>query len=171
VKRLLVFTGDGKGKTTAAFGMAFRAAGHGLRVKIIQFIKADRNTGELASAAKVGIEVVQVGLGFVPKRSSPAFAEHVRAARSGLAVAREALSARGHDIVVLDEVCTAVSLGLIETSEVVETLGVAGDDSIVVLTGRGAPPELIALADTVSEIVPIKHVFNTGVKAMKGVEF
>jgi cob(I)alamin adenosyltransferase len=171
VKRLLIFTGDGKGKTTAAFGMAFRAAGHGLKVKIIQLIKADRNTGELATAAKVGIEVVQTGLGFVPKRSSPAFADHARAARGGLAMARETLSTRSHDIVILDEVCTAVSLGLIETSEVVETLSAAGDESIVVLTGRGAPAELIELADTVAEMKAVKHGFDAGMKAMKGVEF
>ena len=171
MKRLLIFTGDGKGKTTAAFGMAFRAAGHGLKVKIIQFIKADRNTGELATAARVGIEVVQAGLGFVPKRSSPAFAKHARAARAGLTMAREALSTRSHDIVILDEVCNAVSLDLIETSEVVETLSAAGDESIVVLTGRGAPAELIALADTVAEMKAVKHAFDAGVKAMKGVEF
>jgi cob(I)alamin adenosyltransferase len=86
-------------------------------------------------------------------------------------MAREALSARSHDIVILDEVCTAVSLGLIETSEVVETLSAAGDESIVVLTGRGAPAELIELADTVAEMKAVKHGFDAGMKAMKGVEF
>jgi len=171
-RRVLLFTGDGKGKTTAALGMLLRASGHGLRALMLQFIKFDATTGELASAARLpGIEIVQTGRGFVPKPGHPKFQEHVEAARAGLRLAAEALSAGKYDMLVLDEICTAVSKGLLDEKAVVETLAGAKAGICLVLTGRGATPGLLALADTATEMRCLKHGLASGISAQKGVEF
>ena len=171
LKRLLIFTGDGKGKTTAALGMAMRALGHGLSVKIIQFVKSDPDTGEIALMRRLpDLEIVQTGRGFVPPQSHPAFADHAAAARTALALSREALASGQYQLVVLDEICTAIHLALISEQNVLELLSHAAQCLIVILTGRGATPGLIALADTVTEMKCIKHGYESGIKAQKGVE-
>jgi len=169
--RMLVFTGDGKGKTTAALGMAVRAAGHGMAVKIIQFIKADASTGELAAFAMLPtVAIHQTGKGFVPPPDRPAFACHREAAAAGLRMATEALCGGRYGLVVLDEICTAVDRGLLAEADVVAALKAACADTVVALTGRGATAGLITLADTVTEMHCIKHGARAGWPARKGVE-
>ncbi|MGD0094470.1 MAG: cob(I)yrinic acid a,c-diamide adenosyltransferase [Planctomycetota bacterium] len=169
--RVLLFTGDGKGKTTAALGMALRACGHGLRVLVVQFIKA-APTGELAAMRYLpGFELVQAGRGFLPKPGSPQFEEHRRAAAAGLVQADLALASGRYELVILDEICGAVVAGLLSEDDVAALVGKRPPALTMVLTGRGATPRLLALADTVTEMRCIKHAFSTGRKAQKGVEF
>lgn len=169
-KNILIFTGYGKGKSTAAFGMALRAVGHDQSVLIIQFLKQDEGVGELKGFQRLGITVKQVGRGFVPKPDHPAYESHCSAAQEGLAVTREALNSGQYDLVVLDEICGAVAKGLLEESAVVCAIETAPPQNIV-LTGRSATERLISLADTVSEIQPLKHALAEGIPARKGVEF
>jgi len=168
-RRLLVFTGDGKGKTTAALGMALRACGHGLRVLVIQFLKSDSSTGEIAAVRHLpGVEIVQTGLGFVPRPTHPAYTDHRKAAQDGLEMAGRVLGEGRHELVILDEVCTAVSLGLLEEKAVLEVVGKA--NAHVVMTGRGATEGLLAASDTASDIRCLKHGMQQGKAADKGVE-
>ncbi len=170
--RILIFTGNGKGKTTAALGMALRACGHGMRAKIIQFIKADDSTGEVNAIRNLpGIELVQTGCGFLPPISSPTFAKHKEAAERGLAVAAEAVASGAYDLVILDEICTAVTWGLFAEETVIAMMNKAAPGLTVVMTGRGATPALIELADTVTEMTCLKHGLEAGLPAQKGVEF
>ena len=170
--RRLLFTGDGKGKTTAALGMALRAAGRGLRVMVVQFIKADARTGEIAACDHLpGVEIKQVGMGFVPPAGTPRFAEHQRAARQGLELAASVLAAGEHDLVVLDEICLAAALGLINEGDVVAAVLGAGEGVCVVMTGRDAPACLVELADTVTHMQCVKHALSDGRKAQQGVEY
>ena len=170
-KNILLFTGDGKGKSTAAFGMAVRAAGHDQRVLIIQFIKSDAAVGELAGLRLLGIALVQTGRGFVPGADSSQYAAHRAAAQAGLKLADEALQSGDYDLVVLDEICGAVAKGLLDEQAVVAAIEAAPEPINIVLTGRGASAGLIALADTASEVRPLKHALEQGIAARKGVEF
>ena len=170
--RVLIFTGEGKGKTTAALGMAFRAAGHGMRSCVIQFIKNDPTTGELAAIQKVPeIEIRQTGRGFLPKADDPAWTEHRAAAKQGLAMAAEAIAGRQFATVILDEVCLAVSRGLLDEQEVLDAIARAAPEAGIVLTGRYATAGLIARADTVTELRCVRHGFEQGIAAQKGVEW
>lgn len=170
-RRVLLFTGNGKGKTTAAVGMAVRAAGHGLSVMIIQFIKS-KSVGELALADHFeNIEILQTGKGFVPDKGDPAFEEHRLAAEYGLKKAEEALTSGQYDLVCLDEVVTTVGKGLISENDLINIIRKTAPATDVVMTGRGATGPLIDLADTVTEMRAIKHGFESGLKAKKGVEF
>ncbi len=169
--RILIFTGDGKGKTTAALGMAFRASGHGLRSSVIQFIKSDTSVGEAAAAAaSPTIEIHATGRGFLPPSDHPRFADHRAAAQKGLRRAAEVLFSGQFDLVVLDEICLAVARGLIDESQVIELLGQVPPKMCLVLTGRDASPGLIAVADTVTEMRCVKHGMETGFPAQDGVE-
>ena len=169
--RVLIFTGDGKGKTTAAVGMAVRAVGSGMKVKVIQFVK-EAPTGEMDILKNtLGVEFVQAGLGFLPEESSEEFKKHVTAAQEGLSIAKKAIESGKYDIVVLDEICFAISRNLLEEKAVIECVKNAKAESCIVLTGRNASNGLIELADTVSEIKCIKHGYNCGIKAQRGVEF
>jgi cob(I)alamin adenosyltransferase len=170
--RILIFTGDGKGKTTAALGTVLRAAGHGWKSLIIQFIKADDKTGELVSCRFLPcVEIVQMGRGFVPKENHPAFAEHCRAAQEALAYAAQALSSGRYDLIVLDEICGAISKKLIEEDRVLEILGQNTKTSCVILTGRGAGARLMDRADTVTEMRCLRHGMDQGIGAQQGVEY
>jgi cob(I)alamin adenosyltransferase len=170
--RVLIFTGDGKGKTTAALGMALRASGHGMRTLILQFIKADSSVGEIAACRNLpGVEISQTGLGFVPKPSNPSFLEHRRAAQEGLELALKALTSDQYDLVILDEICTAVAKGLLEEDCIVEAVRQTHPSVCVVMTGRNATEGLIDLADTVTEMRFVKHGFREGRAAEKGVEY
>jgi cob(I)alamin adenosyltransferase len=171
--RILIVTGDGKGKTTSALGMAIRAHGHGFKVAIIQFVKSDAATGEYMALDKMdGIEIIMTGSGFVPKPTDPRFADHRQAAQRGLEKAAEYLRGGRFELVILDEICVAVSLNLIEEEAVLAMLRQQAAPGItIVMTGRGASQGLIDIADTVSEIKVIKHGFDNGIKAQRGVEF
>ena len=171
-KRILLFTGDGKGKTTAALGMALRASGHGMKTMIIQFVKSDPTTGELAACRHLpGCEIVQTGRGFVPERTDPAFREHLTAAAEGLKLAAGALSSGGYDLVILDEICNAVGKGLLDEGEVIEAVRKGAPGICIVMTGRNATAGLISIADTVTDMRMVKHGFQDGREGQEGVEY
>ena len=176
--RILLFTGDGKGKTTAALGMAMRALGHNLPTLIIQFIKCADSTGDGQSTGEhimfsrlPGVEIRQAGLGFVPPPSSPKFADHQQAARQALDAAAQVLAAGKYRVIILDEICVAVAKNLLTEEAVIRTVKQAESNAIVVLTGRGASQKLIDLADTVTEMRCVKHGYQQGRQAQEGVEF
>ena len=170
--RVLVFTGGGKGKTTAALGMALRAVGHGMPVMMVQFVKADASTGEIAAARKLPhFEIVQTGRGFLPEPGSPELAAHREAAEEGLRLAAEAIASGKWRLVILDEVCFAVARGLLNEEDVCKAVRAARSDCCVVLTGRGATPGLVELADTVTEMRNVKHAGEHGLSRQKGVEY
>ena len=171
-KRIILFTGDGKGKTTAALGMVLRASGHGMKSLVIQFVKSDPDTGELAACRNIaGVEIVQTGRGFVPERTDPLFQEHRKAAEEGLDRAERAILSGDYDLVILDEICIAVWKGLLDEKKIIEVVLRAGPGTCVVMTGRNATAGLISLADTVTEMRMIKHGFAEGWEAQKGVEY
>lgn len=168
--RILIFTGEGKGKTTAALGMALRASGHDLRVLIIQFVK-EADSGEIIAAeTMVNISIVQKGLGFLPNAKSKGFAKHKLAAEQGLALAAESIASGSYDLIILDEICIAVNKGLLPEKDVIDLIGKARANMTLVLTGRDATAGLIEVADTVSNIECVKHGFQAGIAAQKGVE-
>lgn len=169
--RTLIFTGEGKGKTTAALGTVLRASGHGWRALILQFLKAGASTGELAACRRLpGVDIVQMGRGFPPAEPHPAFAEHRRAAQEALAYAERAVTSGDYNLVVLDEICGAISRNLIEEDRVLEVLSKA-TVSCIILTGRGASPRLMEQADTVTEMRCVRHAMDQGTAAQEGVEF
>jgi cob(I)alamin adenosyltransferase len=168
--RILLMTGDGKGKTTAALGLVLRAVGHGQRAVVVRFLKNSQAVGELAGLERLGVPVLGGGLGFVNRPGSQPFAEHVAAATAALAAAAELLAGGEFDVVVLDEVCTAVSLGLLTDEAVVAAISATRPEGVVALTGRGATPRLVELADTVTDMVCVKHAYQQGVKSQRGVE-
>ncbi len=164
-----VYTGDGKGKTTASLGLALRAAGAGLRVFIGQFIKAEECSEHKALERFSDlISVRRFGLGLcITKKPTEADAA---AARGGLGVAEDALLSRLYDVVVLDEINVAVHLGLIGVDDVLRLMQEKPHDVELVLTGRYANEQVIAGADLVTEMRSVKHYFEKGVKARRGVE-
>ncbi len=171
-RRILIFTGNGKGKTTAALGMVLRASGHGMRVRIIQFIKNDPSPGEVqALRCLPQVELLQTGCGFVPPAASPAFAAHREAAERGLALAAETIASGNYDLVVLDEICTAVACRLLDEKAVLDTVQSAGSGTCLVLTGRGATDGMREIADTVTEMFCVKHALERNIPAGKGVEY
>lgn len=164
-----VYTGDGKGKTTAALGLALRAAGHGMRTYIGQFMKG-QHYGELdALRDHPHITIEQYG---DPRciRHEEVTPEHVAQARRGLERARQAMLSREYAIVVLDEANVAIWFGLLEVGEVLGFLDERPETVEVVLTGRRAPEELIERADLVTEMRAVKHTYERGVGARKGIE-
>ena len=170
--RILLFTGDGKGKTTAALGILLRAAGHNMPTCLLQFIKQDASTGELAALSKFPHVVIrQMGLGFIPRTTHPSFPAHRRAAEAALKKAASVIRSRRYKVVVLDEICNAVAKKLITQKAVVAIIKSAPANQIIVLTGRNASKSLIALADTVTEMTCIKHGYDKGCAAEQGVEF
>ena len=171
--RIILLTGDGKGKTTSALGMALRAVGHGLRVCVIQFIKASADTGEACALPLLpGVELHICGKGFVFASDADTTHEsHCAAAGGGLALARQKLADPQIAMVVLDEICSTTALGLLSEQAILDCLQTVSDGKIIVLTGRDAPHALIDLADTVSHIQEWKHGFTAGLPAQPGVEF
>jgi cob(I)alamin adenosyltransferase len=169
--RILIFTGDGKGKTTAALGMALRAAGHGMKTCVIQFIKTDATVGEVLVLPKLQqIEIIQTGLGFLPKPTDSSWLRHQAAAEAGLCKAAAIMADAQSDLVILDEICVAVARGLLKEDAVIAAVQQARPGRCVVLTGRGATAGLIAMADTVTHMQCVKHAFQNGIPAQKGVE-
>ncbi len=169
--RVVLITGDGKGKTTSALGMVLRAVGHGQRVCVVQFIKNKRDTGEARALALLsGVETHVCGEGFVLPGESGARAGHRSAAEAGLALAALKLADPALDMVVLDEVCGAIALGLLDAGRVIDTLKAAEPGKVIVLTGRDACQELVSFADTVSRVECVKHGMGQGWPAQKGVE-
>lgn len=174
---VIVYTGDGKGKTSAALGNAFRALGHGMKVLVVQFLKGDWPVtfGEMESAkAHPRLEFLQKGEGFVGiMGDQKPVSDHREAARAALATARERMLAGRYDMVILDEVNVALSLSepLVEVADVLSLVRAKPPAVHLVLTGRGAPRELIDAADLVTEMREVKHPYRAGVPAQKGVDF
>jgi cob(I)alamin adenosyltransferase len=166
-----VYTGDGKGKTTCAFGLALRAVGQGFQVYIIQFLKG-QDTGELKAAQRLAPELTLRGFGrpALVNLKEPAPAD-LALAREALDLAREVIAAGDHDLVILDEINVALAYNLVPLSEVLDLLGRRPPWVEVVLTGRAAPAELVAAADLVTEMVPRKHYWEAGIKARRGIEW
>lgn len=166
-----VFTGNGKGKTTAAIGQAVRAAGQGWKVLMVQFIK-QWISGEVPSLKKLGIEIYPMGEGFVGIMGDTKPREvHEQAARQALEFAKDKIQASDYQLLILDEVNVAVSLGLISAKNVLKFLKDKPKDLNVILTGRNAPEEFIKVADLISEVKEVKHPFAEGKKAKRGIEF
>ncbi len=164
-----VYTGDGKGKTTAALGLCLRAAGAGKTVFFCQFLKG-RHTGEVAYLRRMaGVRVEQFGRsGFITGKPSSG---DIKSAERGLRRAREAVLGGKFNVVILDEINPAFKLGLLDIEEVLSILLLVPRDVEVILTGRWAPRSLVKQADLVSEIREIKHYFRKGVKARKGIDY
>lgn len=166
-----MITGPGKGKTTSAFGVAMRAAGHGLKVCIVQFLKTGGSTGEVVSSRRIlEINVKQFGTGkFVdPNNLSE---DDKKRAKDALEYAKSVIAKGGCGVLILDEVNVAASFGLVDPKEVINMLRSRGEGMEVVLTGRNAPREFIEHADYVSVIENVKHPFDKGAKPRKGVEW
>jgi cob(I)alamin adenosyltransferase len=166
-----IYTGNGKGKTTAAFGLALRAWGRGKRVCIVQFMKRGESYGEVQAIDRLdGIEIRQFGRGrFIVK--GKASEEDVLSAKEGFEFARAVLSSGEYDVVVMDEICITIDFDILSSGEVIDALNGRREGVEVVMTGRNAPQELIEMADYVTEMVPIKHPFEKGINARKGVEY
>lgn len=166
---LLVYTGDGKGKSTAAFGLALRAHGRGLRVRIFQFIKhTTARFGEHRAFALLGVPIEGLGDGFTWKSRDLAHSAHL--AREGWVRAKEAILSGAYDLVVLDEATYPVRYGWIPLEEFLGVLRERPSQVHVVVTGREAPEALLDLADTVTEMRKVKHAFDQGVPAQRGIE-
>ncbi len=166
-----IFTGDGKGKTSAALGEVLRALGHGLKVCIVVFMKGDYPYGEWAILSKLpNVRISKFGY---KKFTDPAKVrpEEIEQAKQALAVAREATLSGNYDLVILDEVNVAVAWKLVELDEVVRLIRGKPPNVELILTGREADAELIKLADLVTEMVKIKHPYDKGVLARKGIEY
>lgn len=168
---LMVLTGNGKGKSTAAMGMALRAMGHGIRVCVIQFVKGPRPGGEREAAKRFSdLMVFQVtGRGFT--WASDDLQKDAHAAREGWALACAALSDGGYGLVVLDELTYPIRYGFLTEAAVLTALGQRPPGQHAVVTGRGASAGLLAAADLVTEMQAVKHPLAAGVEAQPGVEF
>lgn len=168
---LIVYTGNGKGKTTAALGLAFRALGHGRRVAVIQFIKGKWKCGEIESAKRFGgmLEIHVMGKGFT--WVSKDIGEDARAANEAWTFAKKTIQAGRHDLVVLDELTYLIKYKMVSEAEILAALSDRPGQVDVVVTGRGAGRKLIDMADLATEMRKVKHPFEHGVKARKGIEF
>lgn len=171
---IMVHTGDGKGKTTAALGLALRAWGSGLKVLMLQFIKGGWKYGELTAIEKLAeidnrIELRPLGLGLMRKDEDNT--QHIEAAREALKITEQEITSAQYDLIILDEINYAVKFGLITIEDVLHLLDVKPDKMHLLLTGRDARPELVERADLVTEMKLIKHPFQQGIKAQKGIEF
>ncbi len=186
-----IYTGEGKGKTTSALGMAVRAVGNGLKVVMIQFLKTSNRYGELKGAQKLtpGFEIVQMGPECVRLQNDPSADKecigcmecHVdrdnprvsdlEAARHALEFAEKCVSGGEYDLVILDEINYAVDFNLLSADEVISVLKKKGEAVEVVLTGRSAHPALIEMADYATEMREVKHPWRAGATARKGIEY
>ena len=168
---LLVHTGPGKGKSTAAFGLVLRALGHGWRVGVVQFIKGAWHTGERDALARFGDQVSwhTMGEGFTWETQDKA--RDIAAAQRAFAKAKELMADPSIRLLILDELNIALRYDYLPVDVVIETLRNRRNDLHVVVTGRNAKPELMALADGVTEMGAVKHHFTAGIKAQEGIEF
>jgi cob(I)alamin adenosyltransferase len=172
---VLVYTGDGKGKTTAALGVAIRAAGRGKRVLIIQFIKSPQRTyGEKLVLDRLGIEIHQTGVGFTWTKTPE---EHREALRKAWQFTKDKVMNGGYDVVILDELNNALAIDrfpvedVLPLPEVLELIKSRPQGMHLVITGRNAKPEVTEIADLVTEMKAVKHYYDEGVPAVLGIEY
>jgi len=171
---VLVITGQGKGKTTTALGLAVRACGHGLRTCIIQFMKGDLYAGEWDGVKKMAcpIEMVATGKGFCGIQGNPyPWREHRDNAQEAVKLAREKMASGRVDLLILDEINNALKLKLVDLEQVLELIRAKPPLMHLVLTGRDAHPQVVELADTVSEIKEIKHAYRQGIEPQPGIDY
>ena len=171
---VIVYTGSGKGKTTASLGVGLRAIGHGLRVCMVQFIKGEWHYGELDSIKKLepDFELIVAGKGFIGIIDDDhAFEEHVRAAKTALDIVEQKISLDTFDIIILDEINYALHLGVLQLADVMKILQNRPKHLSLILTGNHACEEIITLADLVTEMREIKHPYKKGIKAKMGIDF
>lgn len=171
---LVVYTGKGKGKTTAALGIVLRSVGHGYKVGMIQFIKGEWYYGELSSSKRLEpeFEMIAAGKGFVGIIDDDhPIEDHQRAAQEAVALANERLSSGLYDVMILDEINYAIKLNLISVQNVLDIIKKKPKKTTLVLTGNYAPAEIIAVADLVTEMKEIKHPYQLGFKAKKGIDY
>ena len=169
-----VYTGKGKGKTTAAIGLALRALGHGMRVCIVQFLKKEGGSGEIEAIKRFrGIRILHAG-GVFPMRRAPNEKERKQLRQSlvkALSECENIILSKKYDVVILDEINFAMSRGLVSPEAVLELMETKPAGVELVLTGRGAPRRVLQKADLVTRMEEVKHPFNRGVKARKGIEY
>jgi len=171
---VVVITGRGKGKTTSALGMALRGCGHGMKTCIIQFIKGDTYSGEWDAVKKLRgqVELIATGKGFCGIMGDPhPFEEHRRCAQDALRLAREKMASGDFDILILDEVNNALRLKLVDLDQVLDIIRFKPPLMHLVLTGRDAHPEVIQLADIVSDIRQVKHAHQKGIEPQPGIDY
>jgi cob(I)alamin adenosyltransferase len=168
---IMVITGNGKGKTTAAFGQALRAIGQGYRVFVLQFMKG-RKYGEFIAGEKYlpHLTIRMSGLDSFVMRDNPATID-IEWAQKGLSAAQKAIKSGKYDMVILDEINVALDFKLIALPEIIELIKNKPVSLDLILTGRYAPPEIIELADTVSDVHEVKHHYNAGIKDRAGIEY
>ena len=166
-----VYTGDGKGKTTAALGLALRAAGHEMKVLMIQFMKGEAGYGEqkIAQGLSAYLTIRRAGRGGFVSRSKPDPLD-VQLAQEGFAMACKAIRDETYDIVILDEINTAIDHGLLALSDLLQLMDSKPGSVELVLTGRNARPEVLEKADLITEMVARKHPYKRGIAARKGIE-
>jgi cob(I)alamin adenosyltransferase len=171
---VVVFTGKGKGKTTAALGIVLRAVGHGHKVGMIQFIKGEWFYGELASSKRLEpeFEMIVAGKGFVGIIDDDhPIEDHRSAAQKAISLAKEKISSGNYDIVILDEINYALNMNLIILKDVIDIINSRPKKTTLVLTGNYAVREVLELADLVTEMKEIKHPYCRGIKAKKGIDY
>jgi len=171
---VIVYTGDGKGKTTSALGISLRAYGYGWKTLFVQFIKGTWHYGEIDAATKLHpfIDIRPMGVGFVHiMGDNLPLEKHRQAARNALLTAMEEMTSGAWDIVVLDEVNVAIHKKLLTVEEVLDVIARKPGWMSLILTGRYAPEEIISAADLVTEMKELKHPFEKGVEAQKGIDF
>lgn len=175
---VMVVTGDGKGKTTSALGLVFRALGNGFRVFMVQYIKGKWKTGEKKFADLLRTHKDHLGLDIEIRPMGDGFTwitqdreKDIATTREIWEASKEAIASGRYDLVILDEINVVMKLGYLDPAEVIEFLKTRDPDLHVVLTGRGAPPGIREWADMVSEVHMIKHHYKAGVKAQQGIEF
>ncbi|SDO97834.1 cob(I)yrinic acid a,c-diamide adenosyltransferase [Desulforhopalus singaporensis] len=168
--RIIINTGDGKGKTTAALGTAFRALGHDKKVCVIQFLKGKGRYGERIMAERLpNLDWHICGKGFVFMKEN--LEEDRRVAREGFETAKRCILSDQYDLVILDEITYLPLYDFLDVEEIVELIRNKPRRLSLILTGRDADPKLVELADTVSVMEPLKHAYKQGIKAQKGIEF
>ncbi len=165
-----IYTGNGKGKTTAAFGLAMRAIGRGKRVCIIQFMKPDKGYGEQISARKLGIELYAYGTDRFVNKNNPS-GEDINRANKAFEHGCSAIKSGMYDMVILDEINVSIDYNLLSLEDVLRCMDDIPDRTEVILTGRYAKGELINRADLVTEMKEVKHYFREGIMAREGIEY
>jgi cob(I)alamin adenosyltransferase len=171
---ILVITGQGKGKTTTALGIAVRACGHGMKVAIIQFMKGDLYSGEWDGVKKMNcpIQLIPTGKGFCGIQGNPyPFREHRENAQEAIRLARQKMDPGEADILILDEINNALHLKLVDLEQVLDLIDHKPPTLHLVLTGRDAHTQVIERADTVSEIVELKHAYRKGIEPQPGIDY
>jgi cob(I)alamin adenosyltransferase len=170
---IIVNTGPGKGKTTAAMGTALRAVGNGMKVLMLQFLKGSWHYGELDAVKAFGENFImkQLGRGFVKVGGAETDPEDIRMVEAAWQESREAILSGRWDIVILDEINYAISYGMLDADKVVETMKQKPEMVHVILTGRNAHPKIVEVADTVTEMRQVKHAYESGIEAQRGIEY